>query len=350
MAGPRRIARQPPVVNWLLVIAGAVGVVWILNDIFKAVLVPRAIDDERRISVWFARVSWHVWSRAAARLEPDRREEFLGLVAPFAFVMLVAIWLSFLVLFYGLILFGLRDQVSPHLHSLGDAIYFAGASVLTVGYGDFVGQGALARIVTLLAAASGIGTASVTIAFLFLVIGSFQQRERFIVVLDARAGAPASGLALLETYAQLGMLAELPDLFRNSQSWIADVLNSHLAYPILMAFRSSHRDESWVAALGALLDAAALLVTVVENVPAGEARLLLDVGMHLTHDLASYYILPDVEMPPADPATCAALRERLTKAGYRVRDDADAWTEFNALRASYGKPLEGISKRWFVST
>jgi len=347
-----RLSGLPQVgrVNWVFVAVGIVGALWILRDIFMAVLVPRAIDDEWRISVWFARFGWRFWRSVLTRMQPiERREELAGSVAPLMFVLLVGIWLCGLVLAYGLAFYGLRDQLQPVPHSFGAAIYYAGTGVLTIGYGDYVAVGAGARAVSLFAAASGLGTVAITIAFLFLVIGAFADRERFVVVFDSRAGAPPSGLALLETYAKLDMLSELPDLLRDSQSWIADVLNSHLAYPILMSFRSSHRDESWVAALGALLDAAALLVTVIEGEQSGEARLLLDVGMHLTHDLASYFVLPEVETG-ATQEQFAVVCARLKSAGFRVKDGENVWQEFYALRRTYARTLAGIGQRWLTAT
>jgi hypothetical protein len=117
-----------------------------------------------------------------------------------------------------------------------------------------------------------------------------------------------------------------------------------------MSFRSSHVDESWIGALGALLDAATLLVTVVEDVPNGEARLFLDIGMHLTHDLSAYFDLPDVGPTRATEAEMAAIRVRLSAAGLNVRDERDRWERFNEIRESYARPLAGVGHRWLHAT
>src|SRR5437660_12656491 len=114
-------------VNALCVVAGALGVVWILNDIFKQVLVPRAVEGTARISVLLARFSWIVGRFVVRRLPPDgfRREEMLGFFAPLYFIMLLGIWLFALMLSYGLILYGLRDEISPVPPDFGSTIYFA---------------------------------------------------------------------------------------------------------------------------------------------------------------------------------------------------------------------------------
>jgi ion channel len=335
------------VVNFVFIAVGIFGVGWILNDIFKQVLVPRAVEGPVRISVLFARFAWNLGRPIALGMKnATRREELLGLFAPLYFILLLGLWLAGLILSYGLILYGLRDEIHPVPTDLPTALYFAATSVLTIGYGDFVATQAPARIVAIFGGASGIGTVAVAITFLYAIIGAFQKRERFVVVLDARAGAPPSGVALLETYAALGMLPELNALFRDSEGWVADVLNSHLAYPILMSFRSSHKDESWIAALGALLDAAALLVTVVDGVRTGEARLFLDVGMHLTHDLNAYFDLPSSGDTRASASEQEAICSRLTAVGFRVREDRERWDQFNQLRESYRRPLLGIGARW----
>ncbi len=343
-------------VNVVYVAVGIIGVAWILNDIFKQVLVPRAVEGTVRISVMFARLMWRVGRFAVRRVPETRREELLGGYAPLYFILLLGVWLAALIVSYGLILFGLRDEIQPPLTDIGSALYFSATSLLTIGFGDIVATGGPARIVAIFAGASGIGTVAVAITFLYAIIGAFQQRERFVVVLDARAGAPPSGLALLETYAALGIMSDLPALFRDSESWVADVLDSHLAYPILMAFRSSHKDESWVAALGALLDAAALLVTVVDGDRAkdtrltGAARLFLDVGMHLAHDLSAYFDLPAETPPPTTDDQRAAIRSRLERVGISVRDDRVLWNQFDILRTAYGQPLSGIGQRWLHAT
>jgi len=334
------------------VVLGALGVAWILNDIFKQVLVPRATEGVNRISVWFARLIFITTRRIAAVTPVEWREDLLGPLAPLYFIMLLGVWLFALVVSYSLILWGLRDQVQPPLPDFGSALYFSATSLLTIGYGDFVATGGWTRAVSLFAGASGIGTVAVAITFLFSIIGAFQQRERFVVILDTRAGAPASGVALLETYGALGMMNDLSTLFRESELWVADVLDSHLAYPILMAFRSSHKDESWVAALGALLDAAALLVTVSapDHAPIGAARLFLDVGTHLTHDLDAYFDLPGHAPEPTTAAQRETIRTRLSRAGFNVRDDDESWKQFDELRAQYVKPLDGIGRRWLHPT
>src|ERR1700687_2132901 len=114
LQGRAASALHHPLVNALFSAAGIVGVGWILNDIFKQVLVPRAVEGRLRISVLFARFAWQI-GRALARSMSDeaRREEMLGFFAPLYFIMLLGLWLLALMMSYGLILYGLRDEIRP---------------------------------------------------------------------------------------------------------------------------------------------------------------------------------------------------------------------------------------------
>jgi hypothetical protein len=125
------------------------------------------------------------------------------------------------------------------------------------------------------------------------MFGAYQRREVRVMMMDVRAGAPPSGVAFLVTHAELDIRADMPAAFVDIQAWIAEILDTHLAYPMLFYFRSSHDHASWIAALGAALDAATLLVTTVADEAAGQATLLVDVGTHAMHDIASYFGMPN---------------------------------------------------------
>src|SRR5262249_41043117 len=149
-------------------------------------------------------------------------------------------WVAGLVIGYGLILDALRDQIHPSPENLGTSVYFAGESLLTLGFGDYAAVSGWARVLVLIAAATGLSLFAAVLTLLFTLYGSFQRREVAVVVLEAGAGAPPSGVTLLETYALAGILDDLPRVFELWQAWAAEVLDSHLAYPMLAYFRSSH--------------------------------------------------------------------------------------------------------------
>src|SRR5262249_31001105 len=149
--------------------------------------------------------------------DSERRENFLGTYAPFVLIAYLVIWVTGLIFGYGLILHSLHGLRPPE--QFWGSIYFAGTSLLTIGYGDIVPATAPEKFVAILTGASGFATVAVVTAFLFLLFGAFQERENFVVTFGTRAGAPPSGVTLLETYSRLGMINDLGAIFEDGQRW-----------------------------------------------------------------------------------------------------------------------------------
>jgi len=332
------------------VIFGIVIIFAILFDIFASVLVPRPVRSAFLVSAYLRRYTWSLWRTLFIDVAPpQRRELLLGIFAPLVMVLLLACWVFGLILGFGFIFLGLQEGLRPMPTDLGAAMYYAGTSLLTIGYGDILAIQGPARFFSIAAAVGGLATVAVVLTFLFSLFASFQRRETFVVMLDGRASAPPSGVGLLETHATLDLVHDLPHLFESAQIWCAEVLDTHLAYPVLCYFRSSHVDVSWFAALGALLDAATLVMSTVEDVPKGHAALLHSVGSHLTHDLAKYFALLGDDEVLVDRAEFVQARQRLGAAGYRLVDEEQSWNAFRRLRAEYAADLNNMARHWLIT-
>jgi hypothetical protein len=340
----------------LAAVAGGLFLIAVaLRDVFQAVIVPRAENTVLRVSRYVMRGLWRIWPRLAQARFPRnqrRREDFLATFAPFELVTILVIWVIMLVVGWGLFFYGIRAQLRPSTLTFDAALYYAGSSLLTIGYGDIVAITPFARVMSLLAAASGLGTVAIVTSFLFSIFGSFQNRERFVVALGARAGVPPSGAGLLAVHGYAGIRGDLAQVFRDGQDWTAGVMESHLAYPILIMFRSSHDYESWVATLGTLMDAASLVMTVldpthIENSEMqGQARIMYNIGRHLTNDFADYFKFRSTQSGPGvEQIEFDGACQRLKEAGYAIRDPKEAWTQFSRLRASYAPHLHALA-RW----
>jgi hypothetical protein len=255
------------------------------------------------------------------------------------------VWLTLLVLGYGLLFFALRGELEPAPATLGTSLYFAGTSILTLGYGDVVAAGPLARVVSLVAAANGLGVVALVVTFLFSLYASYQRRETLVVTLSARAKAPPSAVTLLETYARLDLVDELPALFASWEAWEAEVLDSHVAYPLLGYFRSSHDNVSWLSALGAVLDACALVLTTIEGIPRGQAELTKRAGAHLVEDIGNILGLRG-DGSGVDRGEFDEAYRRLADAGYRLADADQAWHGFERARSTYAGRLEALAEYW----
>jgi hypothetical protein len=329
-----------------LAIVGILLVVASLNDVFQSVIVPRAVARHFRPSYYQTRALWRLWPFLAGKLHPsndDAREDFLALFAPLNLVLLLICWSTLLLIGYGTIFYALRDQVHPAIGSFDQAVYFAGTSFFTIGFGDFVGNTGLTRLMSVAAGASGFGVISTTTAFLFALFGAFQTREQFVVTIGARAGSPPSGVGLLTIAARTGVTKDLPILMRSAEAWCASLMETHLAYPALAFFRSSHDYESWVATLGTVLDTAVLMMTTVQC-DSGEARILYNLGRHATRDLAHYFRLDSdesnvgVSLEEFDYA-----RTHLSEAGLTLHDRDAAWERFARLRGAYAGHLRALA-------
>jgi hypothetical protein len=316
-----------------------------LWDLFQTVVVPRPTPGWFRIGRYLVRGSWRVLRTLRDGRGGRSYDRVLGLFAPAATIALLAVWLVTLILGYGLVLYALRDELRPVPTDVGTTLYFAATSVLTLGFGDIVADGALARAVTAVAAITGLGAVALVVTFLFSLYGSYQRRELRVVTLQASAGAPPSAVALLETYAQLQIVERLPDLFRDWQMWAAEVLDSHVAYPLLGYFRSSHDNLSWISALGTVLDASSLVLTTLEGVPRADAKLFKRMGTHLVEDIAN---LGFKSGGPTglDRSDFDAACDRLELAGYCLAPRDVAWPAFEAARATYSARLEAMATYW----
>jgi hypothetical protein len=184
------------------------------------------------------------------------------------------------------------------------------------------------------------------ITLLFSLFAHFQERESRVVTLDARAGAPPSGVTLLETYGRLGMIDNLSITFRDWELWSARVLDSHLAYPILAYFRSSHDNESWISALGAVLDASVLMVTTVEGVPRGPALMMAEMGNHLVEDFGHWLHVEETGEVGIERQEFDDARSRLSAVGYSLSPADPAWEKFSAIRGRYAFRLNNLARYW----
>jgi hypothetical protein len=332
------------------VVAGLLLVAFMFLDIFLTVVVPRRAPrtgGRLRLSRYVVFRLWQAWRWIGLRMNNgDRREEFLGSFGALSVMLLLVGWVAGLVIGYGLLFDAMHDQIRPPPENLGASLYFAGTSLLTLGFGDFVATGGWARLASLAAAATGLGIFAAVLTLLFTLYGSFQRREVAVVVLEAGAGAPPSGVTLLETYALAGILDDLPRVFETWQAWSAEVLDSHLAYPVLAYFRSSHDNDSWISSLGAVMDAATLVLTTIEDGPKGWAKLMRAVGGHCLEDLSQFFRLAeDLEVGVEQEEFLEACR-RLQHAGFRLRDPDEAWVAFSRLRSEYAGRVNALARNW----
>ena len=335
----------------LRVATAAVGlalVAAVLYDLLVSVVVPRPAPGRWRVTNLAYQLTWPPFRWLGTRTRVERRERLLGAYAPAMVIGVLVAWVALLTAGYGLVFWSLRDQFRPALPGFGSTLYFSAAVLLTLGFGDIVPVGWMARAAVIAEAGTGLGTVALVISMLFSLYGNFMRREALVITLDASAGAPPSGVLLLETARRLKMPELLDQTFGEWRTWSAELLDTHLAYPQLNYFRSSHDNESWVSALGAVLDASTLVLTAVEGEKRGPALLMYKVGVHLVEDLSHFFGLPHEHAAGIERFEFEDACRRLERAGYRLAAPAAAWTEFARLRSEYATPLNALAARFAI--
>src|SRR5581483_4527859 len=189
-------------------------------------------------------------------------------------------------------------------------------------------------------------------AVLFGVIGylpalfqAYSRREVAVSQLDPRAGSPPSAGTLLYRSAHRGGWAEVDSYLADWEQWTAELMETHLSYPLLAFYRSQHVNQNWLAALVTVVDASAFAVAVApERTPAAEVTFAI--GRHALADLAhTFRAAPgDRGAQRLDDATFERLRAKLAGAGLDVAEAAGSRAKLDELRALYEPYAEALSE------
>ena len=332
---------------FLLFAAGAVLVVVVLADIFRSVVLPRPATRVLRLSALISRIAWTVITRVRARFA-FTGTSLLAVYASFMLVVFLITWVVALIFGYALMFFALRSEVAPHLNTFGEALYFAGTTFLTIGFGDFHPVSAAPRILSVMAGMSGFAVIAVVATFLFSILGGFQQREIYVATLSQRIDATPGGLTLLLSIDPFHRYDDLTTLFRDARRWIAAVSESHLAYPVLTYFRSTREGDSWVSTLAAVMDAAALVLCYVECESSAEAVRTLMAGQRLVDAFVHYFELRSHSDGDYRVAPAELIGSALRDAGYSVRTEMPVQRRFEELQGPYRDKLDAMTRFWLL--
>lgn len=264
-------------------------VVW---DAFESIILPRRVTRRFRLTRVFYKFTWTNW-RFLTHLIPSRkkRETLLSFYGPLSLLVLVGVWAVGLVLGFAMMQYGAGSAVNVNGGQPGFATdtYLSGTTFFTLGLGDVVPQTALARLLVVTEAGFGFGFLAAVIGYLPFIYGSFSKREVNISLLDARAGTPPTAGELLRRHAYPGGGEALRQLFKDWELWAAELMESHLSYPVLAFFRSQHDNQSWIAALAAILDSCALVKVVVPDTCRRQAELTFAIARHAAVDLSQVF-------------------------------------------------------------
>jgi len=345
--------------HWWASIAGIVLILVILMDAFETVVLPRRIKRNFfRISSRFYRNTWGFWIRVARHIKSDnRREGFLAYFGPVSLFPLLGFWALGLIFGFACVQYGLGEHLTLGTEKITfwKVVYLSGETFFTLGYGDITPSNAAARALSVMEAGMGFAFLGVVIGYLPVIYNAFAARETEISLLDARAGSPPSAAEFL---GRLGCCPEqtvLDDIFRDWERWCADLLSSHISYPVLLFFRSQHANQSWLAAVTVMLDVTSLIITGVDGIHPEQAKLTFAMARHAVVDLTQ---VVSATYSPHDAARLTAedlsrLRSDLAGHGVTLSFTADdgggAPDKLWQLRVLYEPYLYALSRRLLMT-
>jgi hypothetical protein len=340
-------------------ISGLVIIGVVLLDAFETVVLPRRVTRQFRLTAWFYRRTWIPWKRVAIHIRtPSRQQSFLGYFGPLSLIMLMAFWATGLIVGFGLLQYGIggHEQLGNEPITFPRIMYHSGETFFTLGYGDIVPTSASARFLSVLEAGMGFAFLGVVIGYLPVVYGAFSRREIQISMLDARAGSPPSAAELL---VRLAGSSENPaieqvvldEVLRDWERWAGELLESGLSYPVLSFFRSQHSNQSWLGALMTMLDVTSLVITGIEGIHPGQARLTFAMARHAAVDLAQ---VVNARYDPQAPerltdADFDTLRDTLAAAGLQLRSTTEARLKLAKLRSMYEPYIHSSARNLMVA-
>src|SRR5580765_904203 len=311
-------------------IAGAAIFLIVLWDAFEAIILPRRVTRKFRLARLFYKSTWHVWKFVMC-LVPSRkrREALLGFYGPLSLLVLVGVWAVGLVLGFGLMQYGAGSAVvmTGGQPSFETDIYLSGTTFFTLGLGDVVPHSGLSRALVVTEAGFGFGFLAAVIGYLPFIYGSFSKREVDISLLDSRAGTPPTAGELHRRHSYPQGQNALGELLKDWELWSAELMESHLSYPVLAYFRSQHDNQSWIASLTAILDTCTLLKVGIDDASA----------RHAVVDLSQVFgteprPLPHERLSAAD---LSRIRDTLAQHGLKLKDGEEADRTLRNLRGMY---------------
>jgi Ion channel len=326
----------------------------VLVDAFETVILPRRITRHVRLPRVMYMTTWPVWSFLPRRMKPSRlRENILSWYGPITMILLLTLWAAGLVAAFGTLYWSMGSNlVTSQSHQGGFFIdlYMSGTTFFTLGMGDVVPPNALTRTVTVIEAGLGFGFLAIVIGYLPVIYNAFSKRETQITMLDGRAGSPPSAGEILGRLGRAGSLPRLHQFLADWELTGAEMLETHISYPVLVFYRSQHANQSWVGSLTAVLDTCALVMAGIVEVDPWQAQLTFAMLRHTLVNLAlivhrepiafDYDRLPSVELE----SLCAYLRA----SGANSLRTPEAEARLRQLRAMY-EPFVNVLSQHLVS-
>jgi len=335
-----------------LVIAflGVLLILLILWDAFETIILPRRVARRLRLASLFYRSIWWPWSGLTQRLTSGKqREKYLGLFGPLSLIILLGFWAAGVIFGYAIISWSLDEKLrTTETVTFWTYAYISGTNFFTLGYGDITPLEPLGRSLAVVEAGTGFAMLAIVIGYLPVLYQAFSRREVNISLLDQRAGSPSSPAELLRRHKARGSGEDLNEFLSSWERWAAELMESHLSYPVLCYFRSQHDNQSWLAAMTTILDTCALVIVGMDGSPAWQARLTFAMARHAIVDIAQVFrTAPTMRHSSKDRLSHADFHRMLSIIGPDqgwTEEIADAEDRLTEMREMYEPYVAALSE------
>lgn len=330
-------------------ILGGVLILFVLWEGFETVVLPRRVIRRIRLTRFFYRCTWLPFAAIVRRVLPSKHQEsYLGFFGPLSLPLLLGVWACGMVTGFGLLYWANAASFKALQGTPGflTVLYLSGTTFFTLGLGDITPITPLTRALTVIETGLGFGFLALVLSYLPALNQSFARREVPITLLDARAGSPPTAVEMLRRHQTEEGKEALRQLLYEWEHWSAELLESHLSYPVLAYFRSQHDNQSWLAALTAILDTCALIIVGLEGACKRQAQLTFAMARHAAVDIAIVFRRHPATPDPSRLSEDASARmlAALTEAGLQFPHVPDWELRLGELRQMYEPYAYALSR------
>ena len=332
----------------LVGVASLLLIVAVLWDAFETIVLPRRVTRRVRLTTFYYQITWTPWLTCVRLFRSrKRRELLLSVYGPLSLVLLIALWAVGLVFGFGMLHWatGTRLNIPAEASGFTTYLYMSGVVFFTLGFGDVTPVEGMGRLLDVLEAGMGFGVLAIVIGYLPTLYQAFSRREANISLLDARAGTPPTAAELIRRHGRGQNMDALIKLLSDWEIWSADLMESHLSYPVLCFFRSQHDNQSWLSSLTTILDSCALVMVGVDGAPPWQAQLTFAMARHAVVDLTQIFnatprAWTNARLPSDE---LARLRHSLAADNVPLRDGAEAEARLTELRRMYEPYVDALA-------
>ena len=326
----------------LAFLAGLVLVLWTLLSAIETFVLPRSASN--RLTRWVFQAIGLIFNlRLKRATEYRERDRIMAFFAPIGLLVLLPTWLALISIGYtGM--FWTLDQGTWY-----KAFRSSGSSLLTLGFEP--AKGFAQTVLAFSEATIGLILVALLIAYLPTMYAAFSRRESAVTLLEVRAGDPPSALEMLLRFNRIHGLASLSAVWQTWETWFAEIEESHSSLSALVFFRSPSPQHSWITAAGAVLDSAALTLSVVDIAYEPQAALCIRAGYLALRQISDFFGLHYHDDPHFPDHPISISRNEFDKAlqtlregGIPLKPDVDqAWQDFGGWRINYDEVLIGLA-------